>query len=136
MKRKVEQPRYTRRNPWSPAKTTMALLGVALVGSAVTLLFDSLARSNVLWSDEAFLSPTTVQTVISNVAASPSVAKAEAREFDYYPDPDAAIALARATHPNVGTRTALTLASAGKANQAVQGGQARDSAGEPREPDR
>jgi hypothetical protein len=116
MERKVEQSRYTRRNPWSPGKTTMVLLGVALVGSAATLLFDSLAPSNVTWSDEAFLPPTTVQTAVSNDAASTSAAKAEARDSDYIPDPDATIAVARATHPNVGKRTALALASAGKAS--------------------
>jgi hypothetical protein len=116
MERKVEQPRYTHRNPWNPAKKTMVLLGVALVGSAATLFFDSLAPSNVSWSDEAFLPPTTVQIAVNNIAAPPSAAKAEAWDFDYFPDPDATIALARATHPNVGNRTALTLASAGKAS--------------------
>jgi hypothetical protein len=116
MERKVEQPRYTRRNPWSPGKTTIVLLGVALVGSAATLLFDSLAPSNVTWSDEAFLPPTSVQTAIGNVAASTSAAKAEPLDFDYIPDPDATIAVARATHPNGGKQTALKLASAGKAS--------------------
>lgn len=116
MERKVEQPRYTRRNPRSPAKTTIVLLGVALVGSAASLLFDSLIASNVTWPDEAFLPPTTAQTAIGNVEAAPSAAQAEARDFNYFPDPDATIALARATQPSVGKRSALTLASAGKAN--------------------
>jgi hypothetical protein len=78
MERKIKQPRYARRNPWSAAKTTMVLLGIALAGSAGTLLFDSFVPGNVTWSDEAFLPPTTVQTV--NVAASASAA-AGARDF-------------------------------------------------------
>ena len=77
MEGKAKQPRYARRNPWSTAKRTMVLLGVALVGSAATLLFDSLVPSNVTWSDEAFLPPTSVQI---------SLAKAEARDLDYLPD--------------------------------------------------
>jgi hypothetical protein len=78
MERKIKQPRYGRRNPWGTAKTTMVLLGVAFAGSAGTLLFDSFVPSNVTWSDEAFLPPTTVQT--ANVAASASAA-AGARDF-------------------------------------------------------
>ena len=81
MERKVEQPRHSRRNPWSTTKTTMILLGLALIGSAGTLYFDSLFPSDVAWSDEAFLPSTTIQTAIGNVTAAPSAAKAEARDF-------------------------------------------------------
>jgi len=149
MEGKAKQPRYARRNPWSTAKKTMVLLGVALVGSAATLFFDSLVPSNVTWSDEAFLPPATVQTANLDVAASPSAAKAEARDVDYFPDhyaisrsakieaPNTAVTcagtmdasgeecgngleptttLAPATKPNVGKRTGVALASAGKAS--------------------
>ena len=75
MEGNVMQPRYARRNPWNTAKTTMVLLGVALIGSAATLLFDSWVPSNVTWSDEAFLSPATVQA-----AAHSSVAPAQGRD--------------------------------------------------------
>jgi hypothetical protein len=71
MERKVD--------PWSAAKTTVVLIAVALVGSAATLLFDSLVPSNVSWSDEAFLPPTSAQAAIQNVAASPSATNAEVR---------------------------------------------------------
>lgn len=79
MERNLMQPRYSRRNPWSAAKTTMVLLGIAIAGSVGTLLFDSLLPGNVTWSDEAFLPPTTVQT--AHVAASASAATVGARDF-------------------------------------------------------
>jgi hypothetical protein len=69
MERNVMQPRYARRNPWNTAKTTIVLLGVAFVGSAATLFFDSLIPSNVTWSDQAFVSPATVQAADRNVVA-------------------------------------------------------------------
>jgi hypothetical protein len=100
MEEKVKQPRYARLNPWSTAKTTIILLGVALVGSAGTLLFDALVPSNDTWSDEAFLLPTTVQTADRTVAASPSAAKAEARDFDYFPDHHAISRSAKIEEPS------------------------------------
>lgn len=114
MEGKVKQPRYPRRNPWSPAKTTMVLLGVALVGSATTLLFDSLVPSNVTWSNEAFLPPTNVQTDNRNVAASPSVARAEARDFDYFPDHYAISRSAKIEAPNTAPTCAGTMDASGE----------------------
>jgi hypothetical protein len=92
----------------------MVLLGVALVGSAATLLFDSLVPSNVTWSDEAFLPPTNVQTDNRNVAASPSAKNAEARDFDYFPDHYAISRSAKIEAPNAAATCAGTMDASGE----------------------
>jgi hypothetical protein len=92
----------------------MVLLGVALFGGAATLLFDSLVSSNVTWSDEASLPPmTTVQTADRTVVASAPVAKAEARDFDYFPDHYAISGSAKIEAPNIAATCAGTMDASG-----------------------
>jgi hypothetical protein len=114
MEEKMKQSRYTRQNPWSLAKKTLVLLGVALVGSGATLFFDSLVPSNVTWSDDAFLSPSAVETASRNVAASPSAAQAEVRDLDYFLAPQAISRSARIEAPNTAATCAGTMGASGE----------------------